>query len=195
LAAGGDLEVGSEKLRRPHHVNHWTEAMNPSRDQLVVAAVIGALACGLMAGLLFAFSNFVMRALLQQPPESGMQTMQAVNSLIQNPIFFLLFFGAALSTLFLAIMSAFHLTQSGSTLLLLGSLLYLVGTFAVTVAFNIPLNNGLAAHSASASDAAQYWQSYVTQWLKWNHVRTITSISAATLLTWAAVVVAHAPKP
>ena len=168
--------------------------MNPSRDQLFAVAVLGAVGCGLMAGLLFAFSNFVMRALLQQPPGSGMRTMQAVNSLIQNPVFFVLFFGTTVATLFLAVTSALHLFQSGSTHLLLGSLLYLVGTFAVTVVFNVPLNNGLAEHSASASDAAQYWQTYVAQWLKWNHVRTVTSVAAAGLLTWAAGLVAQAPK-
>jgi uncharacterized membrane protein len=168
--------------------------MSPSRDQLFAVAVLGAVGCGLMAGLLFAFSNFVMRALLQQPPESGMRTMQAVNSLIQNPVFFMLFFGTTVATLFLAVTSALHPSQSGSTHLLLGSLLYLVGTFAVTLVCNVPLNNGLAEHSASASDAARYWQTYVAQWLKWNHVRTVTSVAAAGLLTWAAGLVAQAPK-
>ena len=170
------------------------EAMNPSRDQLFAIAVLAAVGCGLMAGLLFAFSNFVMRALLQQAPESGMRTMQAVNDLIQNPVFFVLFFGTTAATLFLGVTSATHLSQSGSTFLVLGSLLYVVGTFAVTVAFNVPLNNGLAEHSASASDAVEYWQKYVSQWLKWNHIRTVASVSAALLLTWAAGMVAQAPK-
>jgi uncharacterized membrane protein len=168
--------------------------MNPSRDQLFAVAVLGAVGCGMMAGLLFAFSNFVMRALLQQPPESGMRTMQAINSLIQNPIFFVLFFGTTVAALFLAATSALHLSKNGSTLMLLGSLLYLVGTFGVTIVFNVPLNNGLAEYSASTSDAAQYWQSYVSQWLKWNHVRTVTSVSAAVLLTWAASLLAQVQK-
>jgi uncharacterized membrane protein len=38
-------------------------------------------------------------------------------------------------------------------LLLPGSALHLLGTFAVTVVFNVPLNNGLAAHSADANAA------------------------------------------
>jgi uncharacterized membrane protein len=160
--------------------------MNPSRDQLFVVAVFGAVGCGLMAGLLFAFSNFVMRALLQQAPETGMRTMQSVNVLIQNPVFFALFFGTTLATLLLAVTSALHLAQKGSMVLLIGSLLYLAGTFGVTVVFNVPLNNGLAEHSASAADAAEVWQSYVVQWIKWNHVRTLTSVGAAVLLTWAA---------
>lgn len=168
--------------------------MNPTRDQLFAVAVLGAVGCGLMAGLLFAFSNFVMRALLQQPPESGIRTMQAVNSLIQNPTFFVLFFGTTTAALFLSVTSALHLSQNGSTLLLLGSLLYLLGTFGVTVVFNVPLNNALAGHAASTSDAAQFWQSYVAQWLKWNHVRTVTSVSAAAMLTWAAGLVAQASK-
>jgi uncharacterized membrane protein len=167
--------------------------MNPSRDQLLVATVIGAVGCGLIAGLLFAFSNFVMRALVQQPPESGMRTMQAINSHIQNPVFFVLFFGTTLTTLFLAVAAALHASQPGSMVLLLGSLLYLVGTFSVTVVVNVPLNNRLAKSSANGSDGVRYWQSYVARWLKWNHVRTITSVSAAALLTWAAGVVAQAP--
>jgi uncharacterized membrane protein len=168
--------------------------MNPSRDQFFAVAVFGAVGCGLMAGLLFAFSNFVMRALLQQPPESGIRTMQAVNSLIQNPIFFVLFFGTTIATLFLSVTSALHLSQNGSTLLLLGSSLYLVGTFGVTVVFNVPLNNALAELPASTPGAAHFWQSYVAQWLQWNHVRTVTSVSAAALLTWAAGLVAQAPR-
>jgi uncharacterized membrane protein len=168
--------------------------MNPSRDQLLAVAVLGAVGCGLMAGLLFAFSNFVMRALLQQPPESGIRTMQAINSLIQNPIFFVLFFGTTVVALFLVVTSALHLPQNGSMLLLLGSLLYLVGTFGVTVVFNVPLNNSLAEYSANTSDAAQYWQNYVAQWVRWNHVRTVASVLAAVLLTWAASLVVQVPK-
>jgi len=168
--------------------------MSPSRDPLFVVLVLAAVGCGLMAGLLFAFSNFVMRALLQQPPDGGMRTMQAINALIQNPVFFVLFFGTALATLALTISSALHIAHSGSKLILFASLLYLLGTFAVTVAFNVPLNNSLAAHSASAPDAPHVWQDYVTRWLKWNHVRTMTSITAAALLTWAAGLVAQWPK-
>jgi uncharacterized membrane protein len=168
--------------------------MNLLLDRLFVIISLAAVGSGLMAGLLFAFSNFVMGSLLQQPPESGIRTMQTINLLIQNRTFFLLFFGTTLATLFLAVISALHLSQNGSALLLLGSLLYLVGTFGVTVVFNVPLNNTLAGHSANTPEAAQYWPIYVAQWLKWNHVRTVASISAAAMLTWAAGVLAQSPK-
>jgi uncharacterized membrane protein len=38
--------------------------------------VLAAVGSGLMAGLLFAFSNFVMKALTRLPPEQGMAAMQ-----------------------------------------------------------------------------------------------------------------------
>jgi uncharacterized membrane protein len=69
--------------------------MNLLLDQLFVIASLAAIGSGLMAGLLFAFSNFIMKSLLQQPPESGIRTMQAINLLIQNRTFFLLFFGTS----------------------------------------------------------------------------------------------------
>jgi uncharacterized membrane protein len=167
--------------------------MNPSREQLFVIALAGAVGCGLMAGLLFAFSNFVMRALLQQPPESGVRTMQAINALIQNPVFFALFFGTTLATAFLAVTAALRLSQTGAFVVLLGSLLFLIGTFGVTVFVNVPLNNALAGHHPGTAEAAEFWPNYVAEWLRWNHVRTVSSVAAAALLTWAASLQAHAP--
>ncbi len=46
---------------------------------------------------------------------------------------------------------------SGGKLLLLGSLLYLVGTIGVTMVFNIPLNNALAAARPETAEAAALW--------------------------------------
>lgn len=62
-----------------------------SPQQILIIAVFAAVGCGLMAGLFFAFSNFVMKALLHQPTESGVRTMQSISAFIQNPIFFVLF--------------------------------------------------------------------------------------------------------
>jgi uncharacterized membrane protein len=168
--------------------------MSPSREQLLIVEIVAAVGCGLMAGLLFAFSNFVMKALLQQPPESGIRTMQAINALIQNPVFFVLFFGTTLATVFLAITSALRLSQAGSAMLLLASALYLIGTFGVTVLFNVPLNNRLAGHNAAAAEAVGFWPAYVAEWLKWNHVRTIASLAACTLFTLA-IHQARVPPP
>jgi uncharacterized membrane protein len=52
------------------------------RKELVVALVaVAALGCGLMGGIFFTFSNFVMRALSLQPADQGIRVMQAINIL------------------------------------------------------------------------------------------------------------------
>jgi uncharacterized membrane protein len=146
---------------------------------LTIFAVLGS---GMIGGLLFAFSNFVMRALAQQPPESGIRTMQAINITIINPLFFVVFLGTALASVILAISALPRLSSTGVLLLLIGCVLYIVGTFGVTMAFNVPLNNKLAILDPSTTQAAEFWREYVSSWMQWNHVRTIASLLASVLL-------------
>jgi uncharacterized membrane protein len=147
---------------------------------LTLFATVGS---AVMGGLLFAFSNFVMKSLTLQSPKSGIRTMQAINIQILNPLFLLVFLGTAIVALMLAIHSALHLSQpGGSLLLLLGSLTYLVGTVGVTMAFNVPLNNQLTALNPTTPEATQFWATYVPRWILWNHVRTIVAILASILL-------------
>lgn len=60
---------------------------------LAFAAIIGS---GLMAGLFFVFSVCVMQALSRLPPEQGIAAMNAINVVIQNPLFLIAFMGTAL---------------------------------------------------------------------------------------------------
>jgi uncharacterized membrane protein len=143
---------------------------------------LAALGCGLIGGLLFAFSNFVMQALAQQPAASGIATMQAINRLILNPLFLLIFMGTALMCVALAAIAMLRWSQPGAIELLIASLLYVIGCFGVTIAFNVPLNNSLANLNPDAADIAEQWRSYVAAWLRWNHVRTLASIVAAVIL-------------
>jgi uncharacterized membrane protein len=147
---------------------------------LEVFATVGA---GLMGGLFFAFSNSVMKALARQPPESGLRTMQAINAVIQNPLFLALFLGMALATAILAASAFLRLSSPGMPWLLAGCVLYFLGAFVVTAAFNVPLNNQLAAQEPGTAAAAQYWLNvYLPRWTAWNHVRTIASLAATAFL-------------
>ena len=67
---------------------------------LTLAAALGA---GLVAGIFFAFSAFIMAALKRLPPEGGISAMQSINVAVLNPVFFLVFFGTAVAALILAI--------------------------------------------------------------------------------------------
>jgi uncharacterized membrane protein len=66
---------------------------------------------------------------------------------------------------------------------LAGSVLYFVGTFLVTMLFNVPRNNALAVVAPTSPEAARLWVSYLSTWTAWNHVRTVAALAAAVLFT------------
>ena len=144
---------------------------------------VTALGCGLAAGVLFAFSAFVMTALARLPAAQGIAAMQSINVAVINPWFMTPFFGTAAACVFLAVSSLFMWNKAGAASLLLGSLLYLVGTILVTIVFNVPRNDALAAVDPASADGARLWANYVTSWTAWNHVRTAAALAAAASLT------------
>lgn len=145
---------------------------------IIVAAISGA---GLITGLLFAFSNFVMRALADLPPDKGMFAMQRINKTIVNPIFLLLFMGTPLLCLLIVVHSVTRLGEPASLYLLMGALAYLIGPFGITIRFNVPLNNLLAGADASKSD--EIWPMYQKKWQRWNHIRTYIGVASVVFLS------------
>ncbi|WJH36651.1 DUF1772 domain-containing protein [Paenibacillus sp. CC-CFT747] len=71
-----------------------------------------------------------------------------------------------------------RLGTPGALYLLMGSLFYLAGAFLVTIVFNVPLNDALAAVDPGSSLGSKVWQHYLTHWVVWNHVRTIASLAS-----------------
>ncbi len=145
--------------------------------------VFAALGCGLIAGVFFAFSTFVMNALAQRPPAEGIAAMQSINITVINPWFMTAFLGTALACILLAISSLLKWHQPSGIYLLVGSLLYVIGTVGVTMIFNVPLNDALAIAKPDSIDGANLWSRYLSEWTFWNHVRTVAALAAATLLT------------
>jgi uncharacterized protein (TIGR02246 family) len=143
---------------------------------LTFAAALGS---GVVAGIFFAFSNFVMKALARVAPAQGIAAMQSINVVVLNKWFFAMFFGTALCCLALAITSFVWWQKPSAGFLLIGSLLYLIGTILVTIACNVPLNNALAAVDPSSADAGGVWPNYLKNWTIWNHVRTAAALAAA----------------
>jgi uncharacterized membrane protein len=156
--------------------------MHLSPQQILIIALIAAVGCGLMAGIFFAFSNFLMKALLSLPTESGVRTMQSITAFLQNPVFLALFLGTNLASAILVVTAVFRLTEPGVEFQLAGGLLCLVGTFAVTLLVNVPLNNRLTHIHPASDEMTRFWPNYVSRWSKWNHVRTITAMAATALL-------------
>ncbi len=151
-------------------------------DKLIsILTFSSGLGCGVIGG--FAFSAFVMKALARLSPAHGIAAMQSINIVVINPLFLAVFFGTAAGCVFLAISSLSRWQRPGAVYLLIGSLLYLVGTILVTMLFNVPRNNALGAVDPTSSDGARLWTDYVVSWTAWNHVRTIAALAAAALLT------------
>jgi len=144
---------------------------------IIVASISGA---GLVTGLLFAFSNFVMRALADLPSDKGMFAMQRINETIINPIFLFLFLGTPILCSVIVFNSAQKINEPGSLFLLVGSLAYLIGPFGITVLFNVPLNNQLAR--ADVSDADEIWPMYQKKWQWWNHIRTYIGVASVVFM-------------
>ncbi|MEW2391542.1 anthrone oxygenase family protein [Streptomyces venezuelae] len=143
-----------------------------------VLTVLGALACGLAAGVFAAFSTFVMKGLAALPPAQGIAAMNRINVSAVTPAFMAIFLGATGLCVVLAVVTFVLWPDEGTFELLLGSALYVVGSFGVTVVANIPRNDALAKVDPDSADGAAYWRTYVSEWTVWNHVRTGASLAA-----------------
>ncbi len=145
--------------------------------------LITALGCGTIAGVFFAFSSFVMKALARLPANDGIAAMQSINVLAVNSWFLAAFLGTAALCVLVIVAALAQWSEPFAVFLLLGGLAYLAGCFPVTVVFNVPMNNALAALPATAPDRADRWTTYLANWTTWNHVRTVASLAASALLT------------
>jgi len=148
---------------------------------LLVLTFTAAIGSGVVGGIFFAFSTFVMAALGRLPAEQGIAAMQSINVTVLNPVFFFAFFGTGLVCVALAAGSYFWWDEAGGKLILIASLIYIFGCVGVTIACNVPLNEALAVAQANTPEAATLWSRYLDEWTAWNHVRTVAPIISAIL--------------
>ena len=146
-----------------------------------------AISVGIMAGVYFTFSAFVMRSLDAMAAPSGMLAMQSINRIIVKSSFLPLFFGSTLTCVLLSVLAGIDLAAPGAVWALLGGAAYVVGMFVVTIAGNVPLNNRLEATLADGPDGPAMWAMYMKHWVVWNHVRTLACIASAILLVMALI--------
>jgi uncharacterized membrane protein len=152
-----------------------------SHSQFVRTLELVNLAClagsALMAGLFFAFSISVMKALRTLPPPCGIAAMQSINVVIINPLFLTIFLGTAPACVLATILSLVW-ASPGTLATIAGSAFYLIGVLFVTMRLNVPLNNALARVSPETSEAIAVWNSYLARWTTWNHVRALAGLGA-----------------
>lgn len=144
----------------------------------VLAVGLAIIATGLVAGVILAFSDFVMKSLALIPPEAGSEAMQVINRKVYGSIFIALLIGMSVYSVLLGGYAFLRLEGSAATWIIAGSTIYLIGTFLVTVVFNVPMNQKLDVMDHTALSTANYWATYLKNWTFWNHVRTMAPTAA-----------------
>jgi uncharacterized membrane protein len=154
--------------------------MSPLATTLTAICAVGAATA---AGTFFDFSTFAMRGLRRLSPSHGAAAMQEINREAPTPLFMTVLFGTGAAFLALGAYAALNLDQVEAPLQLVASALYLVGVVVLTVAYHVPRNNKLDRLDPNSAAGKAYWATYLREWVRMNHVRTLAPLAAAVLLT------------
>ncbi|PZG06271.1 DUF1772 domain-containing protein [Micromonospora craterilacus] len=148
-------------------------------EPIRIAVLAGAtLSTGLVAGLFFAYACSVMPGLAATDDRTLVGTMQSINRKILNGWFLSMFLGGPL---LVALAVAGYFRAGGAVLVwLVAALVGHLVTFGVTMRCNVPLNNQLDAAGSvdGTTDLAAVRQRFEAPWVRWNLVRTISSVAA-----------------
>jgi uncharacterized membrane protein len=180
--AKGVSEVDQEPNKRRRNPTS-SGALRPTALGSALRSLTLALATlttGLIAGVFYAYAVSVNLGLAAQPDASYVATMNAINERIENPLFFLSFFGAVLFLIAALVVYSPRPRSGRFWLIALACLLYVGGGFLLTVFVNVPLNEQLARVAADASpgELARARAGYEGPWNFWNGVRTLFSFLA-----------------
>lgn len=155
-----------------------------------IITVLTVLTLGLIAGLYYGYVCSVNGALGTLTDSEYVKTMQAINIAIQNPVFYLSFFG----TLILLPLATWVNYQGSISpkfiFLLVAGVLYIFGSFGVTVAGNVPLNDALAnidVNIASIDKIKGARINFQQRWNLFHNIRTMATIGSFLLSIVAAI--------
>jgi uncharacterized membrane protein len=150
-----------------------------------IVLVVGGVLTALHAGLLYDFSVDIVTALRSIKGTAHISMMQAINVKIENPVFFLSFFGPII---LLPLAAWLHWGEPQFVWLVAASLIQILGCEAVTAVGNIPLNNELnkidpeKLSEAEADKIRKEFQGPGTPWMRYHLIRTLAAITATTIL-------------
>ena len=147
-----------------------------------IIIISATLSVSLAAGLFYAYSCSVNPGLGRLSDVDYLKAMQSINRAILNPVFFLTFLGTVV-LLPLAAWTSYQPQPSARFwYFLAAAALYIIGTFGVTIAGNVPLNDALDKFNLSAASPdqiAQHRQAFEAKWNALHAVRTIANVISA----------------
>lgn len=141
-----------------------------------------ALSTIFVSGLLYGFSDFIMRGLNKLSPKSATEAMQNINVTVYRSLFMLLFVLLAIGSVIVAIWSVLAHGWQDSAAVLSGSVLYILGMLLLTGRGNVPLNESLRVASSSSSDIESVWSDYYRKWTRLNTLRCAFGVLAG--ISW-----------
>lgn len=151
-----------------------------------ILLIITGTLTSLLAGIFLAFSVSVNGALAKLRDDEYIRAMQAINRVILNGIFLIVFMGPVLLLPVVTFM-AFSQDYISFALLLVASVLYIAGTFGLTAAKNVPLNDYLDKIKVETDDLAEARRKFVGPWGMFHAIRTVAAV-IATILVFVACV-------
>jgi uncharacterized membrane protein len=143
-----------------------------------ITLIVSATVTALMAGLFFSYSISVNLGLGKLTDTEYIKAMQSINREIQNPLFFICFFGA-LIMLPVATLQQHNNNKISFLFLLAATIFYALGVFGMTVFANVPLNNQLDKFNpatATLESISSMGSLFKNRWNFWNNIRTIASL-------------------
>ena len=143
-----------------------------------------ALSSGLIAGVYFAFSGFIMKAFDKIETAQSVAAMNSINEVILRSLFMPVFFGSSIISFLLVVVAFVYWGEAGAGPALIAGMIYFAGMFVCTVVFNVPLNNALAKLGPDSNNTQQMWSRYLRTWTNWNHLRTVSSLITCALCIW-----------
>jgi uncharacterized membrane protein len=168
----------------------WVDAVR------VITLMAATITMGLMAGVFALYANSIMPGLRRTDDRTFVGAFQAIDKAIINPLFLGVGFVGAL--VFTGLTGVLHLGDAERSVLpwVLAALVLYVAVFAITVAVNVPLNNGIKAAGApdAIADIAGVRQRFdEAKWSRWNLVRAVATTAAFGCLAWALVLHGRLP--
>ncbi len=156
-------------------------------DALQIAAIVAALLCALVTGLLFGFAVVAMPGIGTLDDGAFLRGFQVMDRVIQDrqPLFMIAWLGSVVAVVATAVLGIAELDGADRVLAVAAAAAYLLGVQAPTAAINIPLNNAVQAIDPAAMDAAALRharEDFEPRWNRWNAIRTALGAVATVLL-------------
>ena len=151
------------------------------------AALLSALLCSLVTGLVLTFAIVVMPGIRTMGNLGFLTSFKAMDRVIQNnePIFMLVWVGSALVLLASTALGIWRLEGLDRVLLVVACAIYIFGVHLPTVTINVPLNNRLQSQNLDTmteSELLAITEMFESRWLRWNTIRTVIATLTTVML-------------